>query len=58
MAFCGDGLDDITGANNSGCFSIGKATDNNSKEEFKKTNPHLLISNLRELADLLQETPS
>lgn len=53
IAFCGDGADDVKGAEEAGCFSIGKADPKipNSKEEIDKSNPKLIIASLRELLD-------
>ena len=51
IAFVGDGPDDVKGANEAGCFSIGKANPKipDSREEIQKNNPKLIIENLEEL---------
>jgi len=51
IAFVGDGPDDVEGANEAGCFSIGKTNPKipNSREEIQKNNPKLIIENLEEL---------
>lgn len=51
IAFVGDGADDIRGANEAGCFSIGVADPkiSGSKEDISKNNPKLIIEKLDEL---------
>lgn len=51
IAFVGDGPDDVKGANEADCFSIGKTDSKipDSKEEIQKSNPKLIIGNLEEL---------
>ncbi len=51
IAFVGDGSDDVIGANEAGCLSIGKADRKipYSKEEIQKSNPKIIVENLLEL---------
>lgn len=53
IAFVGDAADDVKGANEAGCFSIGK-TDTRSataKEEIERSDPKLMINSLEEILD-------
>lgn len=51
IAFIGDARDDILGAKEAGCFSIGKLDSRipNSKQEIQENSPNLIINNLEEL---------
>jgi len=51
IAFVGDAADDINGANEAGCFSIGKIDSriSDSEKKIRKNNPRLIIKNLEEL---------
>lgn len=57
IAFVGDGYPDVIGANEAGCFSIGKSDSRiqGSEERLKENNPKLLINKLE---DLLSYFPS
>jgi len=56
IAFCGDGTDDVSGANDAGCFSIGKANPgvNGALDEIKRGNPDLIICELKQLIETVQ----
>ena len=51
IAFIGDAADDVNGANEAECFSVGKIDSRifESKKEIEKSNPKLTIRNLEEL---------
>lgn len=51
IAFVGDGPDDVKGANEAGCFSVGKVGSGMSDyiEDIKRNNPQLVIEKLEEL---------
>lgn len=53
IAFIGDGADDVKGANEAGCFSIGLIDTRSpmAKEEIERSNPKLVIKNLKDLLD-------
>lgn len=53
IAFVGDGADDVKGANEAGCFSIGKIDTRSptAKDEIEKNDPKLTVKNLEELLD-------
>jgi phosphoglycolate phosphatase-like HAD superfamily hydrolase len=51
IAFVGDGADDVKGANETGCISVGIANPKipNSKEEIQQNKPTLIIQDIKEL---------